>query len=200
MIAFLTGRIAAKGAGFCLLDVRGVGYRISMSTGSLAALPAEGDEVTVHTYLHVREDDVALFGFESEFEKEAFEQLITVSGVGPKVALSTLSALAPDDLASAIASEDVALISSVPGIGKKTAQRIIVDLADKFGTPDSARSQSGSPGKGGAGAAAAEARDALLAMGFSAAEVAAALKSADGIDAQGMLKSALKRLGSGDAR
>lgn len=195
MIAFLTGRVAHKGAGYCLLDVGGVGYRLNMSTGSLAALPSAGDEVTVHTYLHVREDELSLFGFESEAEKTAFEQLITVSGVGPKVALATLSALSADALAAAVASQDVALISSVPGIGKKTAQRIILDLADKLGPVDA----SGSQGTGGgSGAALAEATDALLGMGFSAAEVAAALRGFDGAaDAQSALKHALKRLGGG---
>ncbi len=194
MIAFLTGTVAAKGAGHCLLDVGGVGYRLAMTTGSLAALPAVGDRATVHTHLHVREDDLSLFGFESDAEKSAFEQLITVSGVGPKVALATLSALSPDSLAAAVATEDVATISSVPGIGTKTAQRIILDLKDKltgseFGPASSVR---------GAGAALAEATDALLAMGFSSAEASAALKGADGAgDAQTLLRHALIRLGSG---
>ena len=128
MIAFLTGRVASKAPTFALLDVGGVGYRLLMSTTSLAALPAEGDEVTVHTYLYVREDELTLFGFESGAETEAFERLITVSGVGPKVALATLSSLSPDALAGAIAAGDDGLISSVPGIGKKTAQRIILEL------------------------------------------------------------------------
>lgn len=194
MIAFLTGTVAAKGAGYCLLDVGGVGYRLAMTTGSLAALPAVGDRVTVHTHLHVREDDLSLFGFESDAEKSAFELLITVSGVGPKVALATLSALSPDALAAAVATEDVATISSVPGIGKKTAQRIILDLKDKltgseFGSASSVR---------GSGAALAEATDALLAMGFSSAEASAALKGADGTgDAQTLLRHALIRLGGG---
>ena len=82
MIASLTGRLVAIGEDACVLDVSGVGYRVAMSTGSLASLPAEGDEVTVHTYLHVREDELSLFGFESTAEKELFELLITVSGVG----------------------------------------------------------------------------------------------------------------------
>lgn len=198
MIAFMTGRLAGRGAGFCFLDVNGVGYRIAMSTGSLAALPADGDQVTVYTHLYVREDELSLFGFESELEKEAFEHLITVSGVGPKVALSALSALTPETLATAVASEDVALISSVPGIGKKTAQRIILDLTDKLGVHEIARSGVSKQGASGAGAAAAEARDALLGMGFSAAEVSAALKGADGKDAQAVLKSALRRLGGGE--
>ena len=194
MIAFLSGRVAGKGAGFALLQVGGVGYRLAMSTSSLAALPAVGDEVTVHTHLYVREDELSLFGFESEAEKSSFEQLITVSGVGPKVALATLSALSADQLARAITSEDVATISSVSGIGKKTAQRIILDLKDKIGAGQLGESAL----RRGAGAALAEATDALLAMGFSSAEASAALKGADtNADAQALLKHALMRLGSG---
>lgn len=201
MIAFLTGRLVAVGTGFCLLDVHGVGYRIAMTTGSLAALPAEGDQVTVYTHLHVREDELSLFGFESEFEKTTFEHLITVSGVGPKVALSTLSVLSPEALAVAIAGEDVALISSVPGVGKKTAQRIILDLSEKLGGAhdEAALAGSGAGGAGPHGTYAVEAREALLAMGFSPAEVSAALKGAHGDDAQAVLRSALMRLGGGES-
>ncbi len=195
MIAFLTGSVALKGATYMLLDVAGVGYRLNMTTNSLAALPAAGDEVTIHTYLHVREDELSLFGFEDVSEKEAFEQLLAVSGVGPKVALATLSALTAEALAQAVASQDVALISSVPGVGKKTAQRMIVDLADRLGSAED-------PVSGGradsAGAAAAESRDALLAMGFSAAEVSSAMRGVPtDADSQTMLKHALKRLGGG---
>lgn len=194
MIAFLRGTVAAKAAGYCLLEVGGVGYRLAMTTGSLAALPAEGDEVLVHTFLYVREDELSLFGFESEAEKDAFEQLLTVSGVGPKVALATLSALSPDTLAAAVTAQDVALISSVPGIGKKTAQRIILDLADKLVPSDIGPSG----GTSGAGAVLAEANDALLSMGFSAAEASAALKGYDGSGgAQDALRFALMRLGGG---
>ena len=197
MIAFLTGRVAGKAAGYSLLDVGGVGYKLAMTTGSLSALPAIGDEVTVWTYLYVREDELSLFGFESEAEKESFEQLITVSGVGPKVALATLSALSPGALAAAVASGDVATISTVPGIGKKTAQRIILELADKLGVPEFGSGL----GKGAArgGAALAEATDALLSMGFSSAEVSSALKGFDGPaqDAEAPLKYALRRLGGG---
>jgi len=196
MIAFLTGRVVALGPSHCLLGVGGVGYRLAMTTSSLAALPAVGDEVTVHTYLQVREDDLSLFGFMSDAEKMAFEHLITVSGVGPKVALATLSALSPGALAAAVAVEDVATISGVPGIGKKTAQRIIIDLKDKLGTDGSVAT--GAVGRAGGGAALAEATDALLTMGFSSAEAIVALKDADdGASAEVLLKGALKRLGSG---
>jgi Holliday junction DNA helicase RuvA len=196
MIAFLTGRVARKGAAYALLEVAGVGYKLAMTTGSLAALPAEGDEVTVWTFLYVREDELSLFGFESEAEKESFEQLITVSGVGPKVALATLSALSPEALSRAVATEDVAMISTVPGIGKKTAQRIILDLKDKLGMPELGF---GASRGSGAGAAIAETSDALLGMGFSAMEVSAAVKGfdGDGADAQALLKYALRRLGGG---
>jgi len=196
MIAFLTGTVVRKGASFALLDVNGVGYQLSMTTGSLAALPADGDEVTIWTHLHVREDEVSLFGFESEDEKASFEELITVTGVGPKVALATLSALSPQALAQAVASDDVALISTVPGVGKKTAQRMILDLKDKLGAPELGRAASRG---GGAGAALAETSDALLAMGFSAAEVSSAVKGFEGPgnDAQELLKYALRRLGGG---
>jgi Holliday junction DNA helicase RuvA len=191
VIAFLTGRIAAKAAGSMLLDVGGVGYRLLMSTRSLAALPADGDSVTVHTYLHVREDELTLYGFESDDERVLFETLITVSGVGPKVALAVLSALKPDSLRSAVAADDVAVLSSVPGIGKKTAQRLALELKDKLDMPDLAAGA-----RGAHPVAAAEARDALLAMGFTAVEAAAALRGADGAaTAEQLLKSALKSLG-----
>jgi len=194
VIAFLTGRVVANRGSYALLDVGGVGYRLAMATGALASLPAQGDEVTVWTHLHVREDEISLFGFESEDEKQAFEQLITVSGVGPKVALSALSSMSADSLAQAIATEDDKLIATIPGIGKKTAQRIVLDLKDKFGyqTPGSATQASGSS------AAVAEASDALLGMGFTSAEIAVALQGRpdDVRDTQSVIRHALKRLGA----
>ena len=191
MIAFLTGRVAAKTAGSALLDVGGVGYRLLMSTRTVASLPAEGDTATIHTYLHVREDELTLYGFESDDERSLFETLIGVSGVGPKVALAVLSALRPDALRAAVAADDVAVLSSVPGIGKKTAQRLALELKDKLDLPDV-----GLAGRGAHPVAAAEARDALLAMGFTAAEAAAALRGAEeSSSAEQLLKSALKSLG-----
>jgi Holliday junction DNA helicase RuvA len=191
VISFLTGRVAGKGAGFALLEVGGVGFRLLMSTRSLAALPAEGDTVTVHTYLYVREDELTMYGFESEDERGLFETLIGVSGVGPKVALAVLSALRPDALRAAVAADDVAVLSSVPGVGKKIAQRLALELKDRLDLPDLAQA-----GTGAHPVAAAEARDALLAMGFTAAEAAAALRGSDGAaSAEELLKAALKALG-----
>lgn len=191
MIAFLTGNVAGKSPSFALLDVGGVGFRLFMSTRSLSALPAQGDEVTVHTYLNVREDELTLYGFGNEKERGLFEQLITVSGVGPKVALAVLSSLQADTLCSAIARDDVALLSSVPGIGRKTAQRLILELKDKLDLPDL-----GAVGAGAQPLAVTEAREALLSMGFSPAETAVALRdTAPGASVEALLKVALKALG-----
>lgn len=193
MIARLTGRVAAKMPTAVVIDVGGVGFKVAMPTSSLVALPAEGDEVTVHTHLYVREDELSLYGFESAEEKSLFEQLITVSGVGPKVALSVLSAFTPDTFADALAHEDLALLSSVPGIGKKTAQRMILDLKDRLsvgGALSVTRAAQDS---------ATEVHAALLGMGFSSAEVTAALGGYGGPadDVQALLKYGLRRLGGG---
>ncbi|HZL04752.1 MAG TPA: Holliday junction branch migration protein RuvA [Coriobacteriia bacterium] len=193
MIAQLTGRITAKTACAVIIDVGGVGFQVSMSTSSLVALPAEGDEVTVHTHLHVREEELSLFGFESAEEKTLFEQLITVSGVGPKVALSVLSAFNPGSFADALSHEDVALISSVPGIGKKTAQRLILDLKDRLSVAGSMTQPKATQDS------ATEVYAALVGMGFSSIEVTAALSGYDGSpgDVQALLKYGLRRLGGG---
>jgi len=191
VIAFLTGRVAGKSTGAALLDVGGVGYRLLMPTSSLSTLPAVGDTVTVHTYLHVREDELTLYGFENEDERSLFETLIGVSGVGPKAAMAVLSALRPDALRAAVTADDVAVLSSVPGVGKKTAQRLALELKDKLDLPDLTDA-----GRGPRAAALTEARDALLSMGFTAAEAAAALRgSEDGATAEQLLKTALRALG-----
>lgn len=193
MIASLSGLVAFKGSSSAVLDVHGVGYLVSMTTGSLAALPPVGQSTMVHTYLQVREDALSLFGFADIAEKVAFEQLITVSGVGPKVALATLSTLSPAVLAEAVAAGDVTLVSGVPGIGKKTAQRIIVDLAGRLSSDISDAS-----GGGVTSSPLAEAREALLSMGFSSGEIAASLKgAADEQGVQAVLQGALRRLGGG---
>lgn len=190
MIAQVTGRVAAKTASSCIIEVGGIGLHITMATGALAHLPAVGDDVTIHTHLQVREDGLSLFGFESIEERTLFERLTSVSGVGPKVALSALSALNPAALRDAILREDDVLIATVPGIGKKTAQRLIIELRDRVGD------LAGDVRQAEGGGVSAEASDALASMGFSAGEIAAALKGYDGAeDAQTLLRYALKRLG-----
>jgi Holliday junction DNA helicase RuvA len=198
MIALLTGRVVERGASHAVIDVAGVGYRMAMSTVSLAALPTGSDSVTVHTHLHVREDELSLFGFGSASERELFERLITVTGVGPKVALSALSSFDPATLTDAIVCEDVALLSEVPGVGKKTAQRICLDLKDKL-TLSGATAGCGAVSVSANAPTGASVREALLTMGFSPAEISAALKGFEGDagDEQALLKYALRRLGGG---
>lgn len=192
MIASLTGRLVSKDAVGCVIDVGGVGFRVLMSTHAISALPSEGREASILTHLHVREDELTLYGFSDALEREVFLALLGVSGVGPKVALAALSALRPDALLDAVARQDAAFIASVPGIGKKTAERIVVDLKGRFG---GGVRESNAPTAAGV----REAEQALLAMGFSAAEVTTALQGYDGApsDAEAALKHALRRLGGG---
>lgn len=201
MIAFLKGVLAGKSADTAYIEVNGVGYAVGMSQASLAKLPEAGSPVQVHTHLQVRDDGLSLFGFLSLEEQALFEQLIGVSGVGPKVALAALSAFpSPQALAAAISAQDVAAVQRIPGVGKKTASRIILELKgsldhgigqlfDADGAPSEPEPQMG------AGMQAA--REALLSMGFTSTEVDLSLKGApEGADAEALLKYALKRLGS----
>ena len=132
MISFLRGTVAGRTASSALIDVNGVGFEVFMSYSSLAKLPEQGFPVTVLTYMQVREDAMSLYGFLSENEKDLFEKLIAVGGIGPKVALSALSYFTPSELIAAIASQDVSKVSKIPGVGKKTAQRIILELKGSF--------------------------------------------------------------------
>jgi holliday junction DNA helicase RuvA len=168
VIGFLNGVVAGRTPDGCFLDVNGVGYRLSCPAPTLASLPAEGAAMRLFTYMHVREDALALFGFATEGEQRMFEALLGVSGVGPKVALQVCSAFAPDAFRRALATDDVAGIASVPGLGRKTAQRIIVDLKEKLSIPDL---EVVSAGRDPLGAA----RSALQNLGYSPGEVRAAL-------------------------
>lgn len=199
MIASLTGILLSKTPTHVVLDVGGVGYEVAMPGSSIVGLARVGERVTVLTHLNVREDDLSLFGFRTAADKELFRLLITVSGVGPKVALGVLSVLPPAALADAVAREDVTVICQVPGIGRKLAQRIVVDLKDKLDVPEFAAG-AGSSGAGaqGPGPAAIEARQALVGMGFTAAESAAAIAGApDDASVAETITFALKRIGAG---
>jgi Holliday junction DNA helicase RuvA len=132
MIAHLTGRPAALDEQTLVLDVAGVGYLVS-ATRSALRLARKAHEVTLQTYLHVREDTMQLYGFAEAEERELFEHLLSVSGVGPKVALSIVSGSTPGELRHAIAVEDMARFQAIPGIGKKTAQRVVLELKEKLG-------------------------------------------------------------------
>lgn len=194
MIAFLKGVMAGRTATHAFIDVNGIGYQVGMPASDIAKLPDRGAAVSVFTYLAVREDAIALYGFLDQGEKALFERLITVSGVGPKVALAALSSFSPQELIAAIQSQDVKAVSTIPGVGKKTAQRLILELKGSLDAQakDTLFTQQ---------AAAAErlkgARDALLAMGFTSAEADLALKDApESVSTESaLLQYALKRLG-----
>lgn len=132
MIAFLKGKLAGKTPQVAYIDVNGVGYAVFMSATALSKLPESGGAVTVLTYLQVSDAGIALYGFLSEEEKATFERLIGVTGVGPKVALAALSTFSPRALADAVAAQDVALVQKIPGVGKKSASRIILELKGSF--------------------------------------------------------------------
>jgi Holliday junction DNA helicase RuvA len=186
MIATLTGRVFSKGFDRAVVDVAGVGYEVILSTDCVARMPDKGEDVFFYVHTNVREDAITLFGFLEEQEKELFLILKTVSGIGPKLALAMLSGLRVGDICQAISGGDIKRLTTLPGVGKKTAERICVDLKDKV-----AHLVSGTvPLQGGgnmvvaaAGSAAADAISALVNLGYP-----------DGI-ARGALGKVKKQLG-----
>jgi Holliday junction DNA helicase RuvA len=190
MIGFLSGRVAARDQEGCLIDVSGVGYRLVCSASTVGSLPRDGALTRLFTHLQVRDDALVLYGFATEAERRLFEALVTVSGVGPKVALSLCSAFSPDEFRRALATDDIAGIASVPGIGKKTAQRILVDLKEKLSVPDL-------DVVGSTPDALGQARSALENLGYSPGEVRVALSEvvpeAD-VGVEEVVRSALKVL------
>jgi Holliday junction DNA helicase RuvA len=171
VIARLTGRPATRDEQTLVLDVGGVGYLVS-ATRSALRKARQADEVTLETYLHVREDTMQLYGFSEAEERELFEHLLSVSGVGPKVALSIVSGSSPAELRHAIAVEDTARFQAIPGIGKKTAQRVVLELKEKLGAE-----AVGAPVS--TGKEDVLAREALLELGYSIAEAERALSETD---------------------
>lgn len=146
MIGRLKGIVAGKSAEGVLVDVGGMGYDVSVPLSTLAALPALGQPVTLSIHTHVREDELRLFGFDSERDRGAFRTMLKVSGVGPKLALAVLGALSGDELSRAVGQGDVKRLSAIPGIGKKTAERMILELSGKL-VQDSAQVGNGAMGE-----------------------------------------------------
>jgi Holliday junction DNA helicase RuvA len=132
MIAHLRGKLLAKHPSQAIVETAGVGYDVTISVPTFSDLPAIGAEVALHIHTHVREDLIALYGFLRPSEKLLFEKLITVSGIGPKLAITILSGMAADEMVSAIRGNDVARLTRIPGIGRKTAERMILELRDKL--------------------------------------------------------------------
>lgn len=175
MISYIKGALERRGENDIIVEAGGIGYRIFVSPATLAKLPQTGEAVQIFTYFSVKEDGMSLYGFAAREEQEMFEKLLLVNGVGPKGALGFLSVLNPSEIVMAILSDDVKTLSKAPGVGRKTAQRVILDLKDKFKTEDAVSSLEGAAGIAesvGGGDAKFEAIDAMTALGYSRSEAA----------------------------
>ena len=175
MIGSLRGRISAKSPPQLTVEVGGVGYEIEDPMSTFFHLPAVGAEVQLLTHLVVREDAHVLYGFGSEAERRLFRSLIKVSGVGPKIALGLLSGISVSEFQQCVQSQDVAALTRIPGVGRKTAERLIVEMRDRLAAPELT---TGAPGAGGAGSPEAEAYAALVALGYRPGEATRLLKGA----------------------
>lgn len=195
MIGYLKGTVSHLYNEHCFLDVQGVGYRVFVPASTRQQL-ATGAAATLFTHLNVREDALLLYGFATADEYELFQHLITITGVGPKVALGVLSAIAPAEFRAAVSRKDATLLTRIPGIGKKTAERMILELKDKLGLPDA-------PAPAGTKAALVgdvpqdarqEALAALAALGYSQGEIIPALQrvATEGATAEALIKLVLK--------
>ncbi|MFB3737925.1 MAG: Holliday junction branch migration protein RuvA [Candidatus Velamenicoccus archaeovorus] len=187
MIAFLDGTVAHKAGGHAVIDVGGVGYDVLVPASTVGKLPPVGARARLFTRLVVRDDAMVLYGFATQDERSVFDLLVTVTGVGPKVALSFLSVLAPDALRRAVAAGDLAALTLVPGVGKKVAQRVVLDLKDKLGGEVVVVE-----------GPLADVREALLALGLTPQEAGEALTGLDGDrPVEELLREALQRVGRG---
>ncbi len=203
MISYIRGILTEVSGDGIVVEAGGIGYEIRVPLSVLERLPRLGEEVKIHTFLQVREDGVGLFGFLDRGELAMFKQLLGVGGIGPKGALGVLTALKPDDLRLAVISGDAKAIARAPGVGIKTAQRIILDLKDKVSMDDILPAADGSgPDSGGRGdavlgAAAREAMEALTALGYSAMEASRAVGRVEvtgDMTAEDVLKQSLRFL------
>jgi Holliday junction DNA helicase RuvA len=160
MIASISGKLKRKGTDYLIVDVSGVGYQIHIPLSTYCAIPENGEEVCLHIHTHLREDSLSLFGFLTEEEKEMFLLLMSVSGIGPKLALAVLSSVTVDDLSCAIRASDDTKLCAIPGVGKKTAARMVLELKDKIRLLASSASPSVSAAESGTG----DAEDVLSAL------------------------------------
>jgi Holliday junction DNA helicase RuvA len=188
MIALVSGTVAVRRSDHVVIDCGGVGYKLVVSSETLRHVPVTGERVSLHTHLVVRDDALALYGFASEAERELFLMLLGVQSVGPKVAIAVLSAGPPRELLRALAAGDSARFQAVPGIGKRTAERIIVELREKVGVslPEPAISITRSDDPR------AVAREGLIGLGYSATEVDELLDGADGDAPEALIAHALR--------
>jgi Holliday junction DNA helicase RuvA len=199
MIAHVRGIVAERGSDHVVVDVHGIGYRLTVP--SSADVPARGQDVELRTSMVVREDSMTLYGFSDPAAQQLFELLMSASGVGPKLAMAVLSTHRPSTVRTAIAAADLDLLVAVPGIGKKSAQKLVLELKDKIGSldaPDIDLSGGGANGSGADGdGAVADTREALLQLGYGPSEVAVTLSNLDRDgDASTLLRRALQAIGS----
>jgi holliday junction DNA helicase RuvA len=194
MIAAVRGEVMVRRPDHVVIDANGVGYRLAVSSETLKSVPAAGSETFLHAELIAREDSLALYGFASEDERDLFRMLITVGGVGPKVAIATLSGGSSRELLRAIAAGDTKRFQAVPGIGKRTAERIVVELREKV---------TGALEAGSSAIVAAEegdarslARDGLVNLGYQPLEAEQLLDGLEGDDAETLLAGALRKAGA----
>ena len=188
MISFIEGRLEHKGATSVVLAVGGVGYDVSVPTSVVSRLPAVGKSARVHTRMVVRDDSITLYGFSTTDERQLFDLLTGVTGVGPKVGLSFLSAMSADSLRRAVISGDADALTVVPGVGKKVAQRVVVDLRDRLGGAAEL------PGEAGP---IVDVREALVSLGLTPQEAAEATRDVDGDgrEVDDLLREALQKVG-----
>jgi Holliday junction DNA helicase RuvA len=177
MIAWLSGRLQRKTADGVIIDVAGVGYRVAVPLSTLGQLPETGEDISLHIHTYLREDTLSLYGFATELEKELFLMLTGVSGIGPKLALSVLSGLTVADFVAAVSAGEEGKLCSVPGVGKKTAARICLELKDKVRSilPEAARTSPASPAAAGP---VDDAISALMNLGYKRAPAEDAVKRA----------------------
>jgi Holliday junction DNA helicase RuvA len=188
VIALLSGSVAVRRADHVVVDCGGVGYRLAVSGETLKQVPAVGLPVVLHTHLVVRDDALALYGFATEEERDLFLMLLAVQSVGPKVALAVLSGAPPRKLLAAVAGGDVATLQATPGVGKRTAERIVVELREKVGTALGEDAISISRGDDPLSLA----REALLGLGYTAGEIDELLAGAAGASTEDLIAHALR--------
>ena len=197
MISLLRGIVASVGLDHIDIVVGGIGFRVHVTPAFAQAAPRD-EEITVYTSMIVREDSMTLYGFESADERDVFTKLLSVSGIGPKIALAALAVLRPDDLRRAVRDQDLVALQRIPGVGKKSAQRMALEIGDKLGTPASLPEAAPAPAPS-QDAVATEVSAALVGLGWSEAQAAKAIEklAGSGLGASDMLRAALVALGGG---
>jgi holliday junction DNA helicase RuvA len=195
VIASVRGEVLVRRPDHVVVEAGGVGYRLAVSAETLKAVPSRGKQATLHAHLVARDDSLSLYGFASEEERDLFLHLTSVSGIGPKVAVAILSGGPPRELLRAIAAGDAKRFQSAPGVGKRTAERLIVELREKIagelteGIPAAGDSEDGEPR--------ALAREGLMHLGYTLTEAEGLLEGADGSSAEELLNAALRRAAEG---